>query len=238
MKLFRREQAHKDRGHWHFDWSKQTMDVDWIDNTIRLDICEQICNIAKTIIEENYYWYQHPKLLAQNPMWARRCNLDYASGFEHPEFIASQEDNIEPFLGKPIDLHREFLISINPKDFPELLQVVEKIPETSDFIDLGDSLDTRVLVQMPGQMTLNHIDPAHIDYDKRQDRFEEPKIGDKYWCALSPRVRGQYIQWGNTLITDWSPGRTFKWDWGIPHWTANYSTEPRISMTVRLRNKQ
>lgn len=237
MKLFTREQAHKDRGHWHFDWTVKSQDVTWINGTLREESCAAICDVAHKIIEENYYVYKHPGLIAQNPMWARNSNLKYAHGFEHPEFIKSQEDNIEPFIGSRYDVHRSFLISLNPKDFPELQAVIDEHIADNDWIDLSTSIDTRVLVQMPGQITLSHIDAIHKDYDKRADRFEDPGVGDKYWCALSERVPGQYLQWGNTLIADWKPGQTFQWPWGMPHWTCNFSSKPRISMTVRLKGK-
>ena len=110
------------------------------------------------------------------------------------------------------------------------------LSELGDDIDLED-MHIRFATQNPMDMTYRHIDHEHsqvapetrLTEDNPQsleEVFSSRGKWVKYIILLHDLLPGQVLYWGNSVVKA-KQGDMFGWDYGVPHWTVNFSNYPR-----------
>ena len=240
MHLTVRDKEHQRRGHWHFNPKQKTTDLFWAKRSIPLDICQRAVNIILPFAEHCYYFNLYNENFVNSmPVFDKdngivKPTLAYKTATE-PEAIQDALDTLNDFIKGQVEPRRPWHQTIAAKKIPGLMPWFEEELAAWGYLDNKELLDWRILVQWPGQLTYKHIDHVFVDYDKRVDRFERPPTaGNKYYTLLTPPSKGDYLQWGNELVSNWTPGDSFTWNWGLPHFAGNYSNKPRVAMMANL----
>ena len=110
------------------------------------------------------------------------------------------------------------------------------LSELIDEIDL-DAIDLRFGTQNPMDMTYRHIDHEHSQVAPKtrltedtpqslEEVFTSRGNWVKYIVLLHDLFPGQVMYWGNSVIKA-KQGDVIAWDYGVPHWTVNFSNYPR-----------
>lgn len=241
MHLTVRDAEHQRRGHWHFDPARKTKDVFWARRSIPEEICQRAVNIILPVAEHAYYNLTDTVFVNSMPVYSKdggpvKPTLSYQTDPD-PESALDAGDTLNDFVMGQAEPRRPWHQTVRTEKIPGLLPWFKQAMEEFGYLDNHDLLDWRILVQWPGQITYKHIDHVFVDYDKRPDRFERPPtVGNKYYTFLTPSHPGDYLQWGNELITQWKAGDSFTWNWGLPHFTANFSDQPRVAMMANLNS--
>lgn len=109
-----------------------------------------------------------------------------------------------------------------------------------------DFIDMRLATQHPMDMTYRHIDHEHqqfVSNKEGEDKFETVEDcfksrGDwrKYIILVHDLYPGQVFYWGNSIINA-KKGDVIAWDYGVPHWTVNFSNLSRHSLMITGKKK-
>lgn len=235
MQLMPREREHQKRGNWHFDWTKESSrDVIWAQSDFPREYCKQLEEKVLDIVLNQ--WSDHEEYLVPQ-------TADFAAAGKaksnwhtrtHPEAEIDMREAYEPFLDSKIWVKTTWNINFKPIPGMEIYDLAESMLKELNWLDGNERADTRYLIQFPGMTTFNHVDHVYKNYEIRADRYENAH-SIKALMAITDREPGQYMHWGNQLIADWKAGQMFTWGWAIPHWTANYSNKPRVTMSMRLK---
>lgn len=88
-------------------------------------------------------------------------------------------------------------------------------------------IQSRVHVQMPGQVWNLHIDKL----EKWQE--EKPHNVYRFMVMLNDWEPGHFLQYGNFVHTGYRAGEVYSFDWyNTPHCTANAGHNPRCTLLV------
>ena len=101
----------------------------------------------------------------------------------------------------------------------------------------------RIARQQPLQSVALHIDHEHnqIFYNENQQKSYsmniEESCGDrgaakKFLIAMHDLDPETLMFWGNSVIPQLKQGDVFSWKYAIPHWTVNFSNNPRYMIGV------
>ena len=111
----------------------------------------------------------------------------------------------------------------------------ELMPDNLKFSDM------RLATQFPMDMTYRHIDHEHqqvVSNKVGEDKYEDVENafksrGDwkKYIILVEDLKPGQVFYWGNSIVKA-KRGDVIVWDYGVPHWTVNFSPFSRYSLMV------
>lgn len=241
MFLTWREQNHRQRGHWHFDWSRQDSDIKWYRHNFPQEACNELANMV----------LQHHQDRGMNPRDTVYSNISVA-GIRHvvhgynsqqpqqgeynpciEEEKLDRKEAIENWEGSGMDPFKVWGTTLLAKRdevvYERLGHYVKK------YRWLGDKTDFeyKFWIQYPGQMTPCHMDHMYEYYEGR-GRFDDPGVQRKIHCILTPWEPGHFMCWGNDMITQWEQGAGFLWNWGLPHWTANFGKNPRVSLVFSV----
>lgn len=95
----------------------------------------------------------------------------------------------------------------------------------SDTVGLGDCQNV-IMSQEPGMYNLVHIDEfGSYGYDVSGLV--------RVMIFLTPWRMCQFVQWGDHLLSTWTPGDMIYYDWKtVPHGTANASEDPRVMLRL------
>lgn len=239
MNLTVRDQEHQRRGHWHFDPTKKTKDVFWSKRSLPTDVCQRAVEIILPIAEHAYYNLTDTLFVNVDPLYSKdggpvKPTLSYNTDTQG-EAVQDAADTLNDFVYGKAEPRRSWNQTVRTEKIPGLMPWFKQAMDEFEYLDNQELLDWRILIQWPGQVTYKHIDHVFVDYDKRTDRFEKPPtVGNKFYTLLTDSHPGDYLQWGNELITKWNAGDSFTWNWGLPHFAANFSEHPRVAMMANL----
>jgi hypothetical protein len=227
MSLFlnKRETAHRDLGHWHFDPTIVGQDHTALNQRLSDDVCDQLIQL------NSQYW---------NSRTAFTSGL-YLLPHEDPEVVVDKQEISERFVDKIIDLDKEWfnIVYIDIQQHQSLVQEIEKqldiviTSQTAQHALKANLSGLRLAVQRPGCITMNHIDHIYGHSAERPSRFDEP-FERKIVVFLEDHVPGQYFNIGNHNFHPWSKGQAFTWDWGVPHHACNFSNNIRHNLMISI----
>ena len=88
-------------------------------------------------------------------------------------------------------------------------------------------IQSRVHVQMPGQVWNHHIDKLEKFFPDEPDKIY------RFIVMLTDWEPGHFLQYGNFMHTGYRAGEIYGFDWyNVPHCTANAGHNPRCSMLI------
>jgi hypothetical protein len=100
--------------------------------------------------------------------------------------------------------------------------------------------DMRLATQLPMDMTYRHIDHEHQQISSNREEFEMEELKEifgsrgkwrKYIILVEDLKAGQVFYWGNSIVKA-KRGDVIVWDYGVPHWTVNFSSFTRHSLMI------
>jgi len=112
--------------------------------------------------------------------------------------------------------------------------------EIVEELGLHGKVDARIATQRPKDGALIHIDHEHQQHYIRQaetgksldDIFASRGNWKKYIITLQNAEPGMVMCYGNTVLTDWKAGEAYLFNYGVPHWTTNFSGQERHNLMV------
>lgn len=110
----------------------------------------------------------------------------------------------------------------------ELFPVFQRMTDALHLLP-GDrkQIQSRVHVQMPGQVWNLHIDKLEKWHK------EEPHKVYRFIVMLNDWEPGHFLQYGNFVHTHYRAGEVYSFDWyNTPHCTANAGHNPRCTLLV------
>jgi hypothetical protein len=114
----------------------------------------------------------------------------------------------------------EIIVHTESRKLPPVLQKITNLFEL-------DSAETRVQVQLPGQMWNLHIDKLQKWSQDHPERVMRIVV---HLTAWEP---GHFWHYGNCMHSHWQVGDVHTFDWmQVPHSTANAGLFPRLSLQI------
>jgi len=217
-----REQGHLAHGHWHFDITRPAVaGVDYIPigRVLSADLCRQ--------------------LLAMKAQSTKSMTFDgnfYSNSADKYQDTEARLDFQEALPNKNFDLNRPWFTSHYLDAGQDIVDQVEQQLGVEIIKNRNNhmlNIMLRVAVQRPGDVTMNHIDHVYDDKLSQRGRYADP-AERRLVVFLEDHVPGQYFVMGNHSFGAWRQGQAFTWDWGIPHHTANMSSQPRYTLIMNL----
>ena len=107
----------------------------------------------------------------------------------------------------------------------ELAPVFQRMTDALHF--KPKKIQSRVHVQMPGQVWNLHIDKLEKFFPDEPDKIY------RFIVMLTDWEPGHFLQYGNFVHTGYRAGEIYGFDWyNVPHCTANAGHNPRCSMLI------
>jgi len=247
MKLTWREQNHKQRGHWHFDWNRTESDVTWYRHRFPKEACDELANLVlvrhqdrgmnprdqiysnisvngiKTVVH-GYNIYTGREAPAQGE---HTCIYD--------EEAIDRQEAIDNWKDSGMDPFRVWGTTLLAKRDEIVYETLQKYIKKYNWLGDKEDFEYKFWIQYPGQMTPCHMDHMYDFYTPERTRWDDAKVQRKIHCMITPWEPGHYMCWGNDTITHWEQGAGFAWNWGLPHWTANLGKNPRVSLVFSVK---
>ncbi len=236
MPLTWREENHKQRGHYHFDWDKKTKDVRWYPKKFPKSACDDLVSL---VLERE----QQRGLNPRDPVYEKQsvANLDIVRyGYEESqshcvERNLDRAESIDQWRDTGMDMHSTWGTTLSAKRDPVVYDRLNHyITQYNWFGTRKMDFEHKFWIQYPGQKTICHMDHIYDFYDGRT-RWDDPKRTQKMVMYLTPWEPGHYMCWGSEMMVDWEQGSGFTWDWGLPHWTANFGKTPRVTLAFSVK---
>ena len=224
-----RFETHKRLGTWHFDLNSTKQDYTTVYNFDR---------------RAGYWEYGIEEVLEEGKR--QRIDNKLLSGGDYFKKI-EKSDDVYDICSKSIYVDQIKTGAPLIDNWHDLIQIDENFVfwELAEFFDL-DCMDAKIAVQHPMDATYRHIDhdhqhiskhkPGKRDYQSIEECFKSKGEWDKYIIFLNELKPGQVFYWGNSIVKP-KCGDTITWDHGVPHWTVNFSDEPRYTLMVHGKRK-
>jgi len=226
LKLTFREQNHHDRGHWHYDPTQTTSDIQWYRHRFPAEACVAL---ERAVLDKYYSNPADPAFVLMSIGGNHALSYTYEDNTTTQEKIQDRFESIDNWRESGMDPYKPWGITLSASQAPEINDLLTSYIDKYNWLGGKQEFEYKFWIQFPGQMTMCHMDHMYTNYEGRT-RWEDPKIQRKIHCMLSEYEKGQFMCWGNNIITNWSRGEGFLWNWGLPHWTANYGSAPRVSI--------
>ena len=225
--LNKREQAHKQLGHWHFDPEISTGSHIDLTRQLSPELCNELIELGKK-------------------SWDKRTSFNsylYLTPHQDSEIKKDKQEIAERFQDKPTDTHKEWFNIVYLDLEHHVAEQIKKqldivaVKKTSPHALKANQSPFRLAVQRPGCITINHIDHIYHHSPDRPGRYDDP-WERKIVVFLEDHVFGQYFNIGNHNFHPWHTGQSFTWDWGVPHHACNFSTQLRHNLMITVDARQ
>lgn len=255
IKHLSRFEVHKKLKKWHFDLDSTKQDyhiVQHIDRPAEFwqSGIDELIKVDPLKIDNE--WFVKPE--KGNPDWINREDYtgnDKDMDAEYELYLAKFKSSTKRISPEDADhllvkyqavqsLHNDVRLAGAPKGdnwFDRRSISHDNIlSELLHEIDLND-IDIRFATQNPMDMTYRHIDHEHSQVAPKtrltednpqslEEVFSSRGKWVKYIILLHDLLPGQVLYWGNSVVKA-KQGDVFGWDYGVPHWTVNFSNYPR-----------
>lgn len=116
--------------------------------------------------------------------------------------------------------HVGYKESLKPQKHPTLQKIV-------DWFEWQEEPQPVLMEKCVGQFEVWHVD----NFDGHPSGYGVKELA-RVIIHLQDWQYGQFIQWGNRVITNWQAGDSIAYDHNIPHGTANASRHKRYSLRI------